>query len=304
MSHRRLLLGALCSILCFTSCNETPEFRVELQGIDSSEDTLYVNVSLTSPAKGAGGVNELSFDVRSHQGGTFTFGLTLDFGDVPDSTHRKGTLDLMLASGGCIHRIFSAPIVNETGNKKALQVLTLNLQTPGDSESELRPIPIVTPKPGTTDTCYPVKRPTITAIEREITGSYKSISNKLVVYGWGLLNGTMVTGQLPTTAPTSCSMSDSNCMNAWNPVTLDAAQNDALSTVRLPLNTAALSKQVAPLIDFFGRGLPSALASSLPFLSREQTQQLAAGMFPFKITVTTPVGSATQTDSYVEDWTK
>ncbi|MBL8636127.1 MAG: hypothetical protein JNM40_23070 [Myxococcales bacterium] len=304
MSHHRLVLGALCSLLCITSCNETPEFRVELQGIGSGEDTLYVNVSLTSPAKGAGGVNELSFDVRNHQGGTFTFGLTLDFGDVADSEHRRGTLDLMLASGGCIHRIFSAPITNDTGRKTALQVLTLNLQTPAESESELRPIPIVTPKPGTTDTCYPIKRPTITAIEREITGAYGATNSKLVVYGWGLLRGTTATGQLPTTVPVSCPPNAAMCQSAWNPVSMGLATSDSASTVRLPLDTTALSKQVGPLLDIFGRGLTGDLTTSLQFLSREQTQKMAAGMFPFKVTVTTPVGSANQTDSYTEDWSK
>lgn len=299
MSHLKLLSGALCSLLCLTSCNETPEFRISLTGIDATEDTLYVNVSLANPTNKVGGIQELTFDVRNRPDGAFTFGLTLDLSEDVASQGRKGTLDLMLASGGCIHRIFSAPLQNDSASTTALLSLTLNLSVPDSSDPPLRTIRMVTPKPGTTDTCYPVRRPTITALEREISGVYGSTTNKLVVYGWGLLSGTTVIGQLPTSAPATCP-SSKDCRTPWNPLAMTSPFGDNASTVRLPLDTNALSKQLSPLIGVINMNLPSEYSGTLQFLSRDQTQNMAASVFPLQVTVTTPVGDTMQTDTYSE----
>ncbi len=55
MWSSQLLTGALLTTCLLTGCNETPEYRISVEQIGASDDTLYVNATQRVPKQGSGG---------------------------------------------------------------------------------------------------------------------------------------------------------------------------------------------------------------------------------------------------------
>ncbi len=305
MWSSRLLTGALLTTCLLTGCNETPEYRISVEQIGSSDDTLYVNATQRIPKQVSGGSTELMFDLVPHRGGSFTFGLTFDLPTPTDEEKklgRAGLVEMAIVSGGCVTRIITANLSNPNASSTALIPLSIKLNPqPGDAIT-YEEVPIIPPDPlPSPKFCYPMRRPLITSVQRQIVGRYGAPNSKMMVYGWGLLKDTKAVGALATPAPmpSDCTMTSTPC-SAWDSVPLYVAGDDVSSTTRMPLDVSPLIDKIGPLLDQFGRGIPTKVMSSLSFVSGPKAKKMAPALFPFKVTVTTMVNGSENSDSFSE----
>lgn len=298
MSRSRLALGVLLATLPLTSCNEVPEYRIALQNINATDDTLYVNATLLTPKQQSGGSTELMFDLKPYRNTEFTFGLTLDLAATDQTAKsRTGLVEMAFVSNGCITRIITVSLSNPTNNSKALIGLPIALNPAAGTTPAFTEIPI---EPPTGASCYQIKRPVVTAVHRDIAGPYGNPTSILRIYGWGLLNGTTATAVLASPLPaTGIDCTKFPC-TAWNTVSLKVHQNAAASTTELPLDTTPLNDTVGPLLDQFAQGQTGMNRNALSFVSGPQAKKMATALFPFKVTVSTPVNGATATADYSE----
>lgn len=282
-----LLLGLLQS-----SCSEKPHFTIRLTNLDDNIETVYVNAALDGPARGASSSSELTFELKSYNAkGSFDFGLSFDVPPSEESSQRTGTVDIALVGGGCVRKIIRTAVQGPTG-LGAPTVRELNLQSPDNFEI----VPLDSREP-----CFKIRRPLITAVGRELGGTYGAPDSKLVLYGWGLLKGSQAEALLSPMRPVGldCSTAVKVCA-AWQKTALAQAEGAPVSSTRLPLNATPLNAKVAPLLETVASVLPANIKPALDFLGNAEPSRMASALFPFQITLTTTINGQPSTDCFSE----
>ena len=297
MGTSKLVLGALLSALCLTGCNEKPQFVVKLSKLDPSFDTLFVNSTLLQPNRGPGGPKEITFDLKPYSAaGSFDFGLTLDIPSSDSETHRTGSVEMAFVSAGCVRKIVSVHLDGNFGVASPIVTVEVPLTADPKDGPKYTDIPI-----DGKQACYQMRRPLITALQREITGPYGAPKTTLVVYGWGLLGGTTAKAQLALARPldAACTAAMISCSTWDQSPDLPIGTGEQRSTTRLPVDIGIFTNTLSPLLRKVGSLLPAVL-NNLSFLAEAKPGNMSTAIFPFKVTVTTTVDGKPNTDTFSE----
>jgi len=297
MGTSKLVLGTLLFALCLPGCNEKPQFVLKLSKLDPSYDTLYVNSTLLTPNKGPGGAKEITFDLKPYSAaGSFDFGLTLDIPSGDSEQRRTGSVEMAFVSAGCVRKIISVRLDGNFGVASPIATV----EVPLVSDPKEGPKYTDTPIDGK-QACYQMRRPLITALQREITGPYGAPKTTLVVYGWGLLAGTTAKAQLALARPldAACTLAMISCSTWDQSPDLPIGTGEQRSTTRLPVDIGIFTSTLSPLLRRVGSLLPPQL-SNLSFLSEAKPGNMSTAIFPFKVTVSTTVDGKVTMDTFSE----
>ena len=275
MGTRTIRQAMLLLPLLSTSCWDRPQFVLVLDGLDASYKKLYVSATLTTPGSdgsSGGGPGNAStqtvFDLNGTSG-SFDFGLTLDVPSNANEQGRVGVAELMFADDKCIERIVTVPL---SGTKNgALTKYTVNL----------------------------IQRPVITAVTRELNGTWGSAVSRLKIHGWGFVKGTTVSARVASGRPDTvmCGTLGVQC-SAWDDTDMSKSISEA-TTTHITVDLKDFTPKLAPAILTLGKILPPQV-SKLGFLTDARPANMATALFPFSVAVTATADGQTKSDTYAE----
>lgn len=278
--------------LFLLGCYDRPHFTLKLSGISDKAETLYVNAALLDP-KAINGTEEkeLTFDLKPYRAkGEFDFGVTLELKEKITDGIPKAFIDMAFVDGQkcvlAIHRVY----VEGPGGWGAPTAVERNIGAPRPEHSE-EVIPMYVGKGNAnTSPCFRFKRPLVTAVHRQIAGRFGDPKSNVIVYGWGLYQGTSVDAKF-CTAPGSCGQRTLPYVGAASP-----------STTQMSFDATPMADLVQPVISLVATLVAPAFASSYPlvgdYLRNIKAQTMSPALFPFIYTVKTPDGTDTWDEYY------
>jgi len=304
MGTRTIRQAMLLLPLLSTSCWDRPQFVLVLDGLDASYKKLYVSATLTTPGSdgsSGGGPGNAStqtvFDLNGTSG-SFDFGLTLDVPSNANEQGRVGVAELMFADDKCIKRIVTVPL---SGTKNgALTKYTVNLKPAAGEAPQFEEVPIMpVGSNGSAKSCYPIQRPVITAVTRELNGTWGSAVSRLKIHGWGFVKGTTVSARVASGRPDTvmCGTLGVQC-SAWDDTDMSKSISEA-TTTHITVDLKDFTPKLAPAILTLGKILPPQV-SKLGFLTDARPANMATALFPFSVAVTATADGQTKSDTYAE----
>lgn len=294
----KVLIGLV--LLLLGSCESTIHFTIRMTNIPKDYVTLYVNASMAQPGNVNGSPDEeRTFDLTPHLGkGAFDFGVLFkkQGGGSIGEDQTSGFVDLAFVDQNrCIRRIQRVRVSGPTGPSSPT-VLNRDISA-NDPAEEIIPMDSAqAPQTGTG--CFLFKKPLITFVRRDASGTFGNAQFNIVLYGWGFYEkDTSYQATMILCGPNPCVPGD-----PANTRTLFLDKKRDLSTSNVTLDGTPLVELVLPTLNSIADVVPVLGGWTLlkTYLKGTKAQNMAPALFPYTYTVKTKIGGKEETDVWSE----